>query len=70
MNELKNNAWTYAEGERRRAWLRLSYRERLDWLWNAKCFAQRALGAATARAQGQVPTEEPRGVRPYFPRGR
>jgi hypothetical protein len=33
----------------RRAWLRLSYRQRLDWLEQAKRFAARALAAARAR---------------------
>jgi hypothetical protein len=34
----------------RRAWLRLSYRQRLDWLEQAKRFAARALAAARARS--------------------
>jgi hypothetical protein len=34
------------EQAQRRAWLSLSYRQRLDWLWQAKLFAARALGAA------------------------
>jgi hypothetical protein len=33
----------------RRAWLRLSHRQRLDWLDGAKRFAARALAAARAR---------------------
>jgi hypothetical protein len=36
--------------EQRRAWLRLTYRERLAWLEQAKRFAARALGAARRRA--------------------
>ncbi len=35
--------------EQRRAWLRLSHRERLAWLEQAKAFARRALEAARAR---------------------
>lgn len=35
--------------EQQRAWLRLTYRQRLDWLWQAKLFAARALQAAAAR---------------------
>jgi hypothetical protein len=35
--------------EQQLAWLRLSYRQRLDWLWQAKLFAARALRAAEAR---------------------
>jgi hypothetical protein len=37
--------------EQRRAWLRLGYRERLDWLEQAKRFAARALAAARERAR-------------------
>ena len=33
----------------RRAWLRLSHRQRLEWLEQAKRFAARALAAARAR---------------------
>lgn len=36
MDEPKEGPWTYVEGVRRRAWLRLSHRERLEWLWQAK----------------------------------
>jgi hypothetical protein len=35
--------------EQRRAWLRLSYRERLQWLEQAKRFAAKALDAARKR---------------------
>jgi hypothetical protein len=35
--------------EQRRAWLRLTYRERLRWLEEAKGFAAKALEAARAR---------------------
>ncbi len=35
--------------EQQRAWLRLTYRQRLDWLWQAKLFAARALRAADER---------------------
>jgi hypothetical protein len=35
--------------EQQRAWLRLTYRQRLDWLWQAKLFAARALRAAEER---------------------
>jgi hypothetical protein len=37
--------------EQRRAWLRLSYRQRLDWLEQAKRFAARAVAAARARGR-------------------
>lgn len=37
--------------EQRRAWLRLTYLQRLQWLEQAKRFAARALEAARARAE-------------------
>jgi hypothetical protein len=40
------DGWKVHEQAQRRAWLSLSYRQRLDWLWQAKMFAARALGAA------------------------
>ncbi len=39
------------EEAQRRAWLALSYRERLIWLEEAKRFAARALAAAARRKQ-------------------
>ena len=41
-------AANYAERvrEQQRAWLKLTHRQRLDWLWQAKLFAARALQAA------------------------
>lgn len=41
--------------EQRRSWLRLSYRQRLDWLEQAKRFATRAVAAARARARHEPP---------------
>lgn len=42
----------FAEHERAQLqrWAQLSYSERLQWLWEAKLFAQRALAAAKARS--------------------
>jgi hypothetical protein len=40
--------------EQQRAWLRLTHRQRLDWLWQAKLFAARALRAAEARRAGKA----------------
>jgi hypothetical protein len=37
--------------EQRRAWLRLTYLQRLEWLEQAKRFAARALEAARIRAE-------------------
>jgi hypothetical protein len=45
--------------EQQRAWLRLTYRQRLDWLWQAKLFAARAMRAAEARRASKArPTGE------------
>lgn len=43
----------YAERvrEQQRAWLKLTHRQRLDWLWKAKLFAARALKAAEKARQ-------------------
>ena len=43
--------------EQRRAWLRLSYRERLEWLEQAKRFAARALEAARERRRSRSSTK-------------
>lgn len=45
-----NTGWVEHEREQRRAWLRLTPRQRLDWLWSARSFALRA---AEARRQRQ-----------------
>jgi hypothetical protein len=37
------------EAEQLRRWRKLSPEERLDWLWQAKLFAERAARAAAAR---------------------
>jgi len=49
MDDPKSTGWADHEREQRRAWLRLSYAERLAWLAQAKDFAARALAAAKAR---------------------
>ena len=41
--------WRLHEQAQLQAWLKLSYRQRLDWLWQAKLFAERARLAAAAR---------------------
>ncbi|HEX7505615.1 MAG TPA: hypothetical protein VF550_02505 [Polyangia bacterium] len=43
------DGWRQREHEQLQAWLKLSYRQRLDWLWQAKLFAERARQAAAAR---------------------
>ncbi len=35
-------SWEAHERDQRRAWLRLTPRQRLDWLWQAKLFVLRA----------------------------
>lgn len=42
--------------EQQQAWLRLSYRQRLDRLWQAKLFAARALQTAEERRAGEAAT--------------
>lgn len=41
--------WTAPDRERRAAWRRLTFQQRLDWLWQAKVFAGRAVQAAQER---------------------
>jgi len=56
--------WQEHEREQRRAWLRLTPRQRLDWLWEAKSFARRAEEARLARegpATSTSPTAPRRG---------
>ncbi len=53
-DSMGGDGWKDPEREQRRAWLKLSHRERLDWLWQAKLFARRALNAASARAVNRV----------------
>ncbi len=47
--------WAEHEAEQRRAWLRLTYRQRLDWLWEARGFALRAEEARRRRSPGPAP---------------
>lgn len=50
--------WLEHEREQRRAWLRLTPRQRLEWLWKARTFALRAEEAKRLReaaAPGPVP---------------
>jgi hypothetical protein len=48
-------AWLEHEAEQRRAWLRLTHRQRLDWLWEAKSFARRAEEARRVREADAAP---------------
>ena len=50
MAEVKpSDGWRQREREQLQAWLKLSYRQRLDWLWQAKLFAERARLSAAVR---------------------
>jgi len=53
--------WEAHEQAQRRAWLRLTSRQRLDWLWEARQFALRA---ASARLHRPVSEPSPRPVAP------
>jgi hypothetical protein len=45
----RDSGWAEHEREQRRAWLRLTPRQRLDWLWEARLFALRAEEARRKR---------------------
>jgi hypothetical protein len=48
--------WEDHDQAQRRAWLRLTSRQRLDWLWEARQFALRAASAKLSnRASGAGP---------------
>jgi hypothetical protein len=46
------DGWERHQAEQRRAWLRLSYAERLAWLEQAKAFVASARAGAAARSAG------------------
>jgi hypothetical protein len=49
--EREARGWEEHRSEQQRAWLRLTYRQRLEWLEGAKRFAARALEAARLRRE-------------------
>jgi hypothetical protein len=49
MSDKPTDGWATHAMEQRRAWLRLSYADRLRWLEQAKRFAEQALRAAKER---------------------
>jgi hypothetical protein len=51
--------WVEHEREQRRAWLRLTPRQRLDWLWSARSFALRAAEARRERQPAGSVTTAP-----------
>ncbi len=53
-------AWLEHERDQRRAWLRLTPRQRLDWLWQARTFALRAEEARRLRERPGAPRPVPR----------
>jgi hypothetical protein len=42
VDSMPEPGWTDHERQQRQAWLRLTSRQRLDWLWQARTFALRA----------------------------
>jgi hypothetical protein len=54
-DEAVEKAWKAREAEQRRAWLALSYSERLHWLEEAKRFCALALGAARRKRRRDEP---------------
>jgi hypothetical protein len=50
--------WAEHDRDQRRAWLRLTPRQRLDWLWEARSFALRAEEARRRRLASEVKSEE------------
>jgi hypothetical protein len=50
----RDSGWTDHERAQRRAWARLSPRQRLDWLWEAKGFARRAEEARRRRVAAEA----------------
>jgi hypothetical protein len=54
-----DDAWTEHDREQRRAWLRLTPRQRLDWLWSARSFVLRAAEARSRRRSTEPVTVIP-----------
>jgi hypothetical protein len=52
----QSDGWKQREREQLQAFLKLSYRQRLDWLWQAKLFAERARLAAEDRRGSKKPS--------------
>ena len=50
--------WTEHERAQRQAWLRLTARQRLDWLWEARSFALRAAEARRRRVDASPRPED------------
>ncbi len=50
-DERRSSSFERHRREQLRAWLRLTFRERLEWLEQAKRFAARALAAARSRSR-------------------
>jgi hypothetical protein len=55
----KHRGWEQHEAEQLAARLRLTYRQRLDWLWQAKLFAEQARLAAQDRRRGEADERKP-----------
>jgi hypothetical protein len=55
MSDPPIDGWTAHADEQRRAWLKLSHAQRLEWLEQAKQFAAEAMAAAQRRRAAQRP---------------
>jgi hypothetical protein len=55
----RSTGWDRHAAEQRRAWLRLTYAERLRWLEEAKRFHGVALGAARRRPTNEAIAQSP-----------
>jgi hypothetical protein len=53
-----SDGWRAREREQLQAWLKLSYRQRLDWLWQAKLFAERARLSVKKEHRGEGDSTE------------
>ena len=52
--EARRAAFAEHARQQRRAWLRLTPQQRLEWLWQAKLFAARSMQAAAQRRQAKT----------------
>ena len=55
---VRPDPWAVHQREQADRWLKLSYAQRLDWLWQAKQFALRARGLAASQAK-PLPAAKP-----------
>lgn len=66
---LRPDPWATHEREQSERWQKLTYAQRLDWLWQAKQFALRARGLARSSAPpGAIEDGGASAVGPVLPR--